>query len=280
MSWQKKPKSATYQTDLPDAAVHFDADAFDQLIRDHGVTFVHFRAMRCPVGLAERYDIRRPHEDHVGCSNGYLYTQAGSVTCIFSGNSTRAEVQETGVLDGSSVSVTLPPAYDGTDELVYVAPFDRLYMAEEDITVVHWQLFEASDAGREKLSFPVVEVHDLVDSRGERYTRGDFEVEKGRVVWTGPHRPGMDPATGKGLVCGIRYTYRPYWYVKQLVHEVRVAQTINPATGERVLRRMPQHAVLQREYVFEKEDRDAQAKEPESPRQVQPPANSPWAGLR
>lgn len=262
----RKP-GQVYETDLPDAAISFDVDQFDNAIRSQGVTFVHWRAMRCPVGLIDENDIRRPHEDHSGCSNGFLYTKAGEITCLFTGNSTSTQLTEVGAMDGSSVSITLPRRYDDTGRPLYIAPFDRLFLKEEELVVPDWQIFRANN-NREKLRFPAVTIQDLVDSRNNRYTDQDFSIEAGQIVWTGTNRPGTDEQ-GRGLVCSVRFTYRPYWYVKQLLHEVRVSQAADPFTGERRIHRMPQAAVLQREYVFEKNDNDEEA--PDSPRQVQPP---------
>lgn len=266
-----------YTMNLPDAAVSFDVDQFDNAIRNHGVNFVHWRSMRCPVGMIDEYDTRRPHEDHSGCSNSFLYTRAGDIRALFSGNSTGVSMTEIGAMDGSTVTITLPRVYD-SGEPVYIAPFDRLYLAEEAVVVVNWQLFRHSISSQDKLSFLAVTVQDLVDAQGRRYVQGqDFEVRQGRINWIGK-TPGADPQSGQGQVCSIRYTYRPYWYVKQLVHEVRVSQADNPYTGEREVHRMPQMVVLQREYVFEKQERDEMAPDREQ-RQVKPP-DAPRFGPR
>ena len=263
-----KPES-TIGTQIPDEGISFDVDAFDNLLRSQGVTFIHWRAMRCPVGLVDEHDVRRPHEDHEGCSNGFLYTPAGEVTALFAGNSTKTTATETGLIDGSTVSVTLPRFYDDKEGLpVSVVTFDRLYLKEESILVPHWQLVTQDLSGRDKLQFLAREVQDVVDSRGKRYHPGDYHLEAGRIIW-GSNRPGVDPETGKGIVYAIRYLYRPYWYVQHLIHEVRVSQSENIYTGARQIQRMPQACVLQREYVFEKADRDALAKDKD--RQVQGP---------
>ncbi len=264
----KEKPGQVYATDLPNAAVSFDVEQFDNALRSQGVTFIHWRAMRCPVGMTDEFDTRRPHEDHSGCSNGFLYTKAGEITCLFTGNSTQATISEVGVMDGSTVSVTMPRFYDGTETPVYIAPFDRLFLYEEKIVVPNWQLFKTNGT-KDKLNFLAVTVQDLVDSQNRRYELGDFEIQGGQIAWISNTRPGLDPETGKGLVCSVRYTYRPYWYVKHLVHEVRVSQAENPYTGIREVNRMPQAIVLQREYIFEKNERDELA--PDKDRQVKPP---------
>lgn len=253
-------------------AVSFDPLAFDDAVRSQGIEFVHWRAMRCPVGLIDQYDTRRPHDDHSGCSNGFLYTRAGKFTALFIGNAMNENQQDLGWLDGSTVQVTLPRYYDGDSQVpVQVAPFDRLYLSEEAVTVPHWQLVEAHASGFDKLSRPAVAVTDLVDNQNQRYGPGDFELVNGQVHWLSQKQPGQDADVGRGRIYSIRYTYRPYWYVNRVVHEVRVAQVDNPVTGERVAMRMPQAVWLQREYVAEKEEKDEQAPDPGSQRQVKGP---------
>lgn len=267
MPTPKQQPAQVLTTDLPDAAVNFNGPQFDNAIREHGVTFVHWRAMACPVGMIDEHDVRRPHEDHSGCSNGFLYTLAGEITCLFTGNGTSSTFGEMGILDSSSVAITIPTTYDGTSQPVHIAPFDRLFLREESIVVPDWQRFRTNGI-KDKLRFPVVTIDDLVDSNFVYYKSCDFSLEQGQVVW-GDKRPGIDPKSGRGLICSVRFTYRPYWYLKSMTHEVRVTQGNDPITGARVVQRMPQAAMLQREYVFEKNDRDELA--PDKARQVAPP---------
>jgi hypothetical protein len=247
--------------------VAFDADAFDTSIRSQGVPFTHWRAMRCPVGLVDRYDDRRPHDDHSGCSNGFIYTNAGTVTALFVNSGSKADQQDIGVLDGSTVQVTLPRFYDDTDEEVQVVNYDRFYVPDT-ILVPTWQLVETSPLGRDKLSFPAIGVVDLMDSTGKRYASTDFSIQNGQIVWVNGAGPGYDLEQGKGIIYSIRYTYRPYFYVQRMIHQVRIAQV--ETLLERSVMRMPQEVVLQREYIAEKEDNDDRAP-PGSGRQVKGP---------
>lgn len=250
----------------PGTGVAFDADAFDTAIRSQGVPFTHWRAMRCPVGLVDKYDDRRPHDDHSGCSNGFLYTEAGTITGLFVNSGSKSDQQDFGILDGSTVQVTLPRFYDDTDREVDVVNFDRFYVPE-DITVPTWQLVETNPLGRDKLSFPAVSVIDLVDAKGKRYSTSDFTVQNGQIVWNPGGGPGYDLEQEKGIIYSVRYLYRPYFYVKTIVHQVRIAQV--ETMLERKVMRFPHEIILQREYVAEKEDKDEQA--PDTGRQVKGP---------
>jgi hypothetical protein len=243
-------------SELPNDQISFDIEAFDEAIRSQGLSFIHERAMRCPVGIIDPYDQRRPdshlHDTH-NCSNGFLYTEAGQFTCIFIGNNKNSTQQETGLLDAGSAQATIPRFYDGTSKPVHIAPFDRISLTNKNITVINWQLVQFTGTMYDKLSFPPVEVHDLVDNTGKKYSLGDFEIRQNKIHWIGDN-PGIDPDTGKGRVYTIRYTYVPVWYIKVLLHELRITQADNVNTGIRSVEKMPQAVQLQREFVFLKEE--------------------------
>lgn len=234
-----------------------DPLAFDEQLRSQGVKFVHHRAMGCPVGIVNLDDTnRRIHEDHPGCSNGYLYETMGEITGSFINNPNNPDFQDPGYIDGSTVTVTFPHTYDLSGETIYVAPFDRFFYADHNVLWPHWEQVEASPSGRDRLRWPAEQVQNLVDSRMVRYKVGvDFDVLDGYVIWRPDgKRPGHDPETGRGRIFVCWYLYRPFWYVERLLHEGRVIQTENEQ-GIRETRRMPFHVSMVRERFFE--DRQA-----------------------
>jgi len=248
---------------IPAFDVSFDKDAFDRGIRSQGVKLVHWKAMRCPVGLIDLGDNRNPHEHHANCSGGFLFQKAGSVTALFINNSKHKNSQDVGFWDGSTVQVTFPTAYDDSDEALIIAPYDRFYLDEESIVVPNWQLFMHHESGQDKLKFPPVSVDLVVDSRGESYKQdADFTIQGGQIVWGSGRRPAPELQLGpttrqdRGSVCSVRYYYRPFWYCGQILHEIRVSQIQNTVSGERKLTRMPQSVMLHREYVSQNADND------------------------
>lgn len=272
-----KPQPNNSAFVFPQQALTFDAEAFDTAIESQGVKLVHFRGMRCPVGMTDRYDSRRPHDDHQGCSNGFIYTRAGDVQALFTSVNNSRDPNDIGVLDGSTVQVTTPRFYDDNEhELgkeIFVVPFDRFYLAEEQVLVEHWQLVESHITGKDKLSFPVVNVANLIDAKGKSYTQGvEFNILDGQIVWVDSLGPGFDVDANKGVIYTIRFAYRPYWYCSRVNHQVRVGQI--ETIEERKLIRFPQSFTLQREHVFEKEQADKEAINAPSPRQEKGPADS------
>jgi hypothetical protein len=247
----------------------FDIDAFDDAIEAHGVRFVHYRGMRNPVGMIDKFDSRRPDADHSGASNGLIYTKAGCFSALFTGNSKTLRSMEGGYINAATAQLTPTRKYRNCEDFVYLAPMDRLYLEEETVLVSHQQLVDAHETGVDKLKFPAERVQDIVDATNTRYSSSDYVLENGQIRWTTQNRPGTNPETGKGKVYAVRYLYRPFWYIDRLIHEVRVSQQENPITGETRAVRMPQSAVVQREYVYESEPQDPEA--PESPRQQKSP---------
>jgi hypothetical protein len=177
---------------------------------------------------------------------------------------------DTGLLDGSTVNATAPRFYDDSPDSFHPLPFDRFYLAEESILVPQWQLMEVSPTGRDKLSFPAVQVQDLVDSSGKRYRENEhFTINDGNIVWT--KGPGLDPETDRGRIYSVRYLYRPHWYCDSLSHQIRVSQIDNMITGSRDVQRMPQAMVLHREHVYLKEKSDDEAVNGDTARQEYAP---------
>ena len=268
------------QIDMPvNDVVHLDMPYTDSVIDGQGVSFIHMRALPCPVGKTDPYDVRKVHADHSGCSNGFVYEEAGEIRCIFVGNSKQFEFMDAGLVTGSTVQVTVPRHYaDQPEREVVFAIFDRLYLkqdlygdATQRIQVVAAHLFEHNVGGMDRLKYPVNVVEHLIDSHGKRYQQGtDFDILGGQIRWNGTRQPGMDPATGKGEVCSVRYRYTPYWYVNHLIHEIRVVRSGDNAV------RAPMTALIQREFAFENEQNDQGQRVVgnDDPRQ----ATAPWSG--
>lgn len=266
----KKPFENRLQFDLPRTAIDFDEDSFQAMIHSQGVQLVHFAAQPCPVGKIDIGDNRRPHDDHEGCSNGYIYTKVGTITALFTNQGNTQALRELGFVDGASVVVTFPLGYDDTDAEFAPAQFDRFYLKEEAIVEPMWEYVRTNETGMERLSFPVVRfLLPIVDWRGERYHQNiDFTIDgKGQIVW-GQRRPVQDNlAERNGAVVSCRYMYRPYWLLARKMHDIRVAQKEDFMTSERKLIRMPVEALLNREFLYLNQSQDSESLNPDKSRQ-------------
>jgi hypothetical protein len=260
-----QPNPPHYDMLMPMQATSFDPVSFDQFIRSNGVTFVHHAAILCPLGVTDRFDARS-HAGHPGCTNGFVYKVMGELTGSFSQNQMTAQLGEVGIYDGSTVQVTLPRFYDTLENEapeVIVQHYDRFYLKDCPANTVTTQRVEAHQSGLDRLQYSATKVVVVMDSNGKEYAEGaDFCLDNGSIRWTSGNRPGYDPETGKGMVYSVRYHYEPFYYVKTLIHEVRVCRVTDPMTGEVELVRMPHGVLLQREYAFESSERDEQGNGP------------------
>ena len=100
--------------------------------------------------------------------------------------------------------------------------------------------------------FHLVKVDQLSDANGVDYFQGkDYIIEQGNIKWVqGGNRPGLDNASGEGMIMSVRYRYIPSFYVKYAAHELRSHATINPNTGMKSAVRGPMTASIQIDWVF------------------------------
>lgn len=241
----------------PRETQRFDLPAFDRGIETQGVRMTHYRAMRCPHGMIDLDDSRRPRHDHPGCSGGFLYSKAGDLHVLATGNSLVMEPSPGGQILDVPLSVTFGRRYidPGCEERrrAIVAPYDRFCLSgsnDAELVAEHSQLFQASATGVDRLHFPVTEVVDLLDAGLRHYSFGDFTIADGALVW-GSQRPPYDSATDRGSICSIRYTYRPFWYLWQLVHDLRGVRDPDGRSE-----RGWQSGVMRREMYFDSEGGD------------------------
>lgn len=246
-----------HQLVLPPQSVSFDVKAFDNLIRSHSVQCEVYSAMICPLEATDADDMRS--HTHNECQNGFLYRKEGVVSISFTGNQTRPDFTGAGMQDASTVVATLPRFYDDDPtKPVILGQYYRIYVKDCPVFVTNTEKIEHHQSGLDKLSYPVKSVQRLIDSRGVEYVPGtDFDITPaGLLQWRSGHAPGYDPVQNKGVIYSIEYLYLPFYYVASLPHEIRVAKSVDPTTGQVNLERLHQQAALQREWMFEVEERE------------------------
>jgi hypothetical protein len=237
----------------------FDLNKQDQFVTSLGVQFVHWKAIPSPIGLKDKGDYRRSDSVDTLSSNGFLYKRSGCFTATVVGNSRNQKRSDGGLLDDSMARMIMPRFYDkGQDvakgDRIYIAPGDRVYIADPnaDVLVPNFQRMEYEENQENRPMFPICKIEFIDDSQGRSFQEGlDFEITaSGSIKWLpGGTNPGIDPDTKKGRIYSIRYLYRAFWYVLTIPNEVRITNVTT--NGVRSPERMPQYAVIQREYVYQ-----------------------------
>jgi hypothetical protein len=237
-------------------AVTFDIRSQDQFIAGIGVPLLHYKAMICPVGGQDVSDGRSTHDEHPGCSNGYIYEYAGTVIGSLQQMGATTSLTDVGLLDGSTVQVTFERFYDDKPNTqVYVQLYDRFYIKDLVVLVPNTQKVEAHITGLDRFTYKLEKVESIIDENSVRYSPSDYIIQDGKLQWVGDHRPGYDPKLNRGIIYSIRYLYTPFLYVSRLMHEVRIANKRDFKTGKMTANRAPYQAMLSREYYLYKEDK-------------------------
>lgn len=266
---KKKPEGTQLDTinrTSPFVQSSFDLKRGDAFVKSLGTDFVHFKAMPSPIGQKDRGDYRRSDGVDTITSNGMIYRCAGKFTATMTDNSRDQKRTDGGLIDPSQSRLVMPRFYNevnGQEARIYMAPGDRIYMADQDadVFVANYQKMDY-EAGVDNV--PIFPIHKLeeniIDSQNVEYQCGiDFEItQSGNIRWiAGGKNPGIDPDTGKGRIYSVRYLYRAYWYVVSLIKEVRVT---NVTSGNvRSPERMPYFAMIVREYIYHNQNKgDAQ----------------------
>lgn len=244
-----------HQFAFPEENIGFDVERFDELLRGQGVEIEIFSSTICPIDATTPDDSR--HEGHGNCSNGFLYRCEGRVLAAFVGNSGNPNFEGYGIERDAVAYMTVPRFYDNPpNKPVVLGHYYRIYLADCETPVVNSEKVEHSLTGSDRLAYPAMEILRCIDNRGKEYAQGsDFNLVQGNIVWAPNRAPGFNVDLNKGEVFSVLYTYKPFFYVKHIPHEIRVTRVVDDASGEEKLVRMPYQLVLEREWAFHNQNR-------------------------
>lgn len=242
---------------------HFTAEN-NLTSKTFGIKFMHYMCVADPILQNQQGDVRHSFGYDDGYQqflddprfhreNEFLYIKKGMIYGIFQGNSKDFKDIKAGLYSDSGAMVTLNRYYADSNEYVKVCEYDKLIPCEitKEFFSVNFQKFTHNPTGIDRLQYPVSDVLYLIDSDGVTYNVGsDYIVENGYLKWIdGGNRPGLNNQTHKGKVCGIRYTYRPYFYISRCLHDIRVRPEIQ-ADGSLQTKAGPITVQVVAEWIF------------------------------
>lgn len=237
-----------------------DLEMTNHLIANNGVLFKHYMAIPYVIGSHEVDGARDWDEQEVPVEtsdivdNGFLYKYAGDVYVVFTNNSQQMKQIALGYYNDSQAMVTFNKFYRGSEKIVTISQYDKLIPCEppSEFRHINFQKLYHSPTGLDKLQYLAENIIYLGDSTGRQYTEGiDFVLQKGCVKWlSSGSRPGLDPKSSRGRIISIRYTYVPSFYVRQIMHSIRVHPTIDLITGEVRTQSGPISGMIQVDFVF------------------------------
>jgi hypothetical protein len=234
------------QFNNPFDAVRPDMSAENAFIANQGIRFFHYVSVVDPLYQVQSGDVRHSFDQEENAQfedtgrfhreNGFIYFKKGIVYGIFTGNSKDLRYLSAGLYTDSGATLSLNRYYEGTEEYIKISENDKLIPCElpkEFFTTISHK-FDHNPTGIDRMQFRPQEVTHLIDSAGIVYVQDeDFKIANGVLRWIdGRNRPGIDPLSGSGRVCGIRYTYKPFYYIKMILHDIRIKPHIDPISQE------------------------------------------------
>lgn len=250
--------------DDPWNAVRPDAAAENLHIANQGIKFHHYMCVPDPLFQHEAGDVRHSFaaddgneqfvaNDRFHRENGFIYVKTGVVYGTFMGNAKDFKAIAAGLYGSSGATISLNRYYVGTEQKINMSENDKLIPCEltSEFFSVNWQKFTHNPTGVDRLQFKACEILFLIDSDGIQYMPGrDFNLENGSIRWIdGADRPGLDTLSGKGKVCAVRYTYKPFYYVKMMLHDIRIRPVLNMDGGVEA-KAGPVLATVQADWVY------------------------------
>lgn len=241
---------------LPDPLL--DKIAYDELIKNRGLRWKHFKGTPCP-NLGD-LEIQSHDPNCNACENGMLFYEGGEVHGVFQANRLERMYEIQGVWDVGEAVITFSANMDDIDgnpglgAPVDLQHFDKLMCL--DYTFRWQELIEHSHVGIDRLRYPALTVEFVATVSGKVknfYVGRDFQItSEGFIEWLpNGNKPTYDQLNSRGEVYTISYCARPVFYVVQLLHEIRATKAAKPGTrNEKIAVRLPQQVLIRRDYLF------------------------------
>jgi ribosomal protein S27E len=235
---------------IPDPSIK--GVAFDQLLQNRGIRFIHKKCTPCP-NIETVFD--NSHNPNCPlCNDGLLFYAEKEIWGVFYSNSLEKNFEYQGLWEIGSAVVTLPTEYpDGTP--AEFNTFDQLVIP--DFKVRMWELkeYRPTTNRQQQFRYPIFEAEFVASAVNDQlvvYTRGiNFNIVDGNIEWVSGQTPSFNIADNKGDVYVVQYYANPVYNVLQHLRELRITQELN-LQGQKVPKRLPQQVLVKRDFLRNK----------------------------
>jgi hypothetical protein len=245
-------------------SVKSDGSVESSFINNTGIRFFHYVAVQDPLYKVRSGDLRHSFDqeenaqfaddDRFQRENGFIYFKAGIVFGIFSNGTKDLKYLKAGLYTDAGATMSINRYYLDTNQHIQISENDKLIPCElpkEFYTTITHSV-DHNPTGIDRLQFKSYLVTHFIDADGKIYIQDvDFNVVNGYIKWiNGRPRPGLDPISSRGMVCGVRYTYKPFYYIKLVLHDIRIKPVINTNTNEITTKAGPILVQVQADWVY------------------------------
>lgn len=235
---------------LPDPSIR--GDAFDQLINNRGIRFIHKIAAPCP-NMNSLNDNNHDPECPFCDQSQILYVQEKEIWGVLSSNSLEKLYEIQGVWEVGTAVITFPTEYPDGEQADFNI-YDQLECPDFQVRLSDLREYDGLPTTGSK--YPIVRavnITSIVDGSKKEYAEGsDYNIVDGKIEWITGSEPYYDEMNDIGEVLSITYVANPVYNVLQALHELRVTQEL--VDGEKTAKRLPQQVLVKRDFLFKPND--------------------------
>lgn len=241
---------------IPDPSLR--GQSFDQLLQNRGIRFLHQMAVPCP--NMKSVNTNNHHPECPFCDDSQIIHLPGKeIWGVFTNNTLEKMFEVQGVWEIGTAIATFPTEYgDGTQ--ADFNTFDRLVCPDFQVRLTDIKEYEVTSDGKQSLRYPIVKIEYMASVRSGvmyEYTDGvDYTIEDGDIKWISGKEPYYNDLEEVGEVLSITYVANPVYAVLNVMHELRVTQEYDFASGKKIARRLPQQVLVKRDFLVNDADKE------------------------
>lgn len=236
-------------TYIPDHALN--GDSHDQILRNRGIRFMHYKATPCP--NMNRLDDNSHVPDCPFCDDsGWLYYgDPKLITGTFMSNSLEKLFERQGIWEIGSAIVSLPTVYDDGTEADFNS-YDQLHVLDYEVRLWELKEYEPTVSLQQQLRYPITQIDYMSVINGpalrELEEGVDFNIVDGNIEWIAGKQPSYSNTTESGDTFTVSYFANPVYNVVQTLRELRVTQEM--VNGAKNARRLPMQVLVKRDFLM------------------------------
>ena len=249
-NYNPAPRSSS--SSMPDhiADPSLKGDAFNQLLQNRGIRFIHSIAINCPNLNALNENAHNPECSF--CDNSQIIHLPGKeIWGVFTNNSLEKMFEVQGVWEIGTAVITFPTEYNDALQADFNT-YDKLVCPDFQIRLSDLKEYSPSSNNTLYLRYPVIKVQNITSVRNNAlYTHiegVDYILNDSGIKWLIP--PRYDTINEIGEVLSITYITNPVYTVLNVMHELRVTQEYDILTGMKIARRLPQQVLVKRDFLL------------------------------
>lgn len=243
-------------SNIPDPSIR--AEAFNQLLQNRGISFLHRIAAPCPNMKGLEANSHEP-DCPICDNNGIIYYTEKLIKGSFSSSSMEKTFERQGVWDFGTAVCSFPTEYEDGTQADFNA-FDQLVIQDFDIRLTELKEYEPRTGDLQALRYPISKIDYIAAVVNDVLTpyvlNTHYNLSGGKIHWLIP--PPYDSTTERGQVLTISYFAKPVYVVKQPLRELRVTQQME-AGGVKTAKRLPQQVLVTRDYLANPSEKLASA---------------------